>query len=156
MPTLLLEIGCEELPARACREAEAQLPMLVERELGAAPERVLVGPRRIAALLHDVAERTPDEWIKGPPEHLADKAAPGFAKRHGIEVGSLEAREGFLGFERPGRPLAEALPEMLDAIVRGFAFSRNGGRCAGRSSSSTRRRSSAGRRLGTASREARS
>src|ERR1041384_906160 len=125
MPTLLLEIGCEELPARACREAEAQLPMLVERELGAAPERVLVGPRRIAALLHDVAERTPDEWIKGPPEHLADKAAPGFAKRHGIEVGSLEAREGFLGFERPGRPLAEALPEMLDAIVRGFAFSKS-------------------------------
>ena len=26
MPTLLLELGCEELPASACREAEAQLP----------------------------------------------------------------------------------------------------------------------------------
>jgi glycyl-tRNA synthetase beta chain len=125
MATLLLEIGCEELPAGACREAEAQLPILVERELGASPDRVLVGPRRIAALLHDVAERTPDEWIKGPPEHLADKAAPGFAKRHGIDVGSLVAREGFLGFERPGRPLAEALPEKLDAIVRGFAFSKS-------------------------------
>ena len=35
MATLLVEIGCEELPAGACREAEAQLPMLVERELGA-------------------------------------------------------------------------------------------------------------------------
>ena len=125
MATLLLEIGCEELPAGACREAEAQLPMLVERELGARPDRVLIGPRRIAALLSDVAERTPDEWVKGPPEKLADKAAAGFAKRHGIEPEALVVREGFLGFERPGRALAEALPEKLDAIVRGFAFSKS-------------------------------
>ena len=125
MATLLLEIGCEELPAGACREAEAQLPMLVERELGARPDRVFIGPRRIAALLSDVAERTPDEWVKGPPENLADKAAAGFAKRHGVEVDALVAREGFLGFERPGRPLADALPEKLDAIVRGFAFSKS-------------------------------
>src|ERR671934_637156 len=125
MATLLLEIGCEELPAAACREAEAQLPMLVERELGARPESVFVGPRRIAALLLDVDERTPDEWVKGPPEHLADKAAAGFAKRHGVEVEALVAREGFLGFERPGQPLAEALPEKVDAIVRGFAFSKS-------------------------------
>ena len=33
MPTLLLEIGCEELPARACRDAKQQLPALVERGL---------------------------------------------------------------------------------------------------------------------------
>ena len=125
MATLLVEIGCEELPAGACREAEAQLPMLVERELGARPDRVFVGPRRLAAVLLDVAERTPDEWIKGPPEQLAEKAAAGFAKRHGVEVEALVAREGFLGFERPGRPLAEALPEKADAIVRGFAFSKS-------------------------------
>jgi glycyl-tRNA synthetase beta chain len=125
MATLLLEIGCEELPAGACREAEAQLPMLVERELGARPDRVFVGPRRVAALLFDVTERTPDEWVKGPPEHLAEQAAAGFAKRHGVEVDALVAREGFLGFERPGRPLAEVLPEKVDAIVRGFAFSRS-------------------------------
>jgi glycyl-tRNA synthetase beta chain len=125
MATLLLEIGCEELPASACREAEVQVPMLVERELGARPERVLIGPRRIAALLHDVAERTPDEWVKGPPQNLADKAAAGFAKRHGIEVDALETREGFLGFERVGGPLADALPEKLDAIVRGFSFSKS-------------------------------
>jgi glycyl-tRNA synthetase beta chain len=125
MATLLLEIGCEELPAGACREAEAQLPALVERELGARPDKILVGPRRIAALLNDVAERTPDEWVKGPPENLADKAAAGFAKRHGIDVNALEAREGFLGFERPGQALAEVLPEKLDSIVRAFAFSKS-------------------------------
>jgi glycyl-tRNA synthetase beta chain len=125
MATLLLEIGCEELPAGACREAAAQLPMLVERELGVAADKVLVGPRRIAALLLDVAERTPDEWVKGPPEQLAEKAAAGFAKRHGVDVESLVAREGFLGFERPGRTLAEALPEKVEAIVRGFGFSKS-------------------------------
>jgi len=125
MPTLLLEIGCEELPAGACREAEAQLPMLVEREFGAGPDRVFVGPRRIAALLDDVAERTPDQWIKGPPEHLAERAAEGFARKHGVGVEELEPRDGFLGIERPGRPLAEVLPERLDAIVRGFAFAKS-------------------------------
>ena len=44
MPTLLLEIGCEELPALACREASRQLPELSEKHLGVKPSHVLVGP----------------------------------------------------------------------------------------------------------------
>jgi len=75
MPTLLLEIGCEELPAGACREAGDQLPVVAERELGLRPDTVFVGPRRLALLFEGAPERTPDEWIKGPPENLADKAA---------------------------------------------------------------------------------
>jgi len=124
MPTLLVEIGCEELPAGACREAAEQLPVLVERELGVGPEAVFVGPRRLAALL-DVEERTPDEWIKGPPEHLAEQAAAGFARKHGVSVKELVSREGFLGLERPGRPLREVLPDRIDAIVRGLSFSKS-------------------------------
>ena len=125
MATLLLEIGCEELPASACREATDQLPELVERELGVRPERVFVTPRRLAVVLEDVAEQTPDEWLKGPPEALAEKAAAGFAKKHGVEVQDLVVRDGFLGVERPGRPLLEVLPERLDRIVRGLAFSKS-------------------------------
>jgi glycyl-tRNA synthetase beta chain len=125
MATLLLEIGCEELPAGACREAAGQLPQLVERELGVRPDRVFVGPRRLAVLLDDIPDRTPDEWIKGPPEHLAEKAAAGFAKRHGVQVGDLVAKEGVLGVERPGRPLRDELPARFDAIVRGLAFSKS-------------------------------
>ena len=124
MAKLLLEIGCEELPAGACREAGEQLPVLVERELGARPSALFVGPRRLAALL-DVEERTPDEWIKGPPENLAEKAAAGFAKKHGATVEELVSREGFLGLERPGRPLRDVLPERVDAIVRGLSFSKS-------------------------------
>jgi glycyl-tRNA synthetase beta chain len=125
MATLLLEIGCEELPAFACREAEAQLPALSERELGAAPAKVFVGPRRLALLLEDVAEQTPDEWIKGPPEALAEKAAAGFAKKHGVGAEDLVVRDGFLGVERPGRPLREVLPTRVDAIVRGLSFTKS-------------------------------
>ena len=125
MATILLEIGCEELPAAACREAEQQLPGLCELGFGVAPGRLFVGPRRLAVLLEDVPDRTPDEWIKGPPEELAEKAAAGFAKRHGVSVEDLVAREGFLGVERPGRPVAEVLAERLDAIVRGLSFSKS-------------------------------
>jgi tetrameric-type glycyl-tRNA synthetase beta subunit len=125
MPTLLLEIGCEELPASACREAEAQLPALGEREVGAPPAKVFVGPRRLALLFEDVAEQTPDEWIKGPPEALAEKAAAGFAKKHGVGPEDLVVRDGFLGVERPGRPLGEVLPQRVDAIVRGLSFSKS-------------------------------
>ena len=123
MPTLLLEVGCEELPAGACREAGEQLTVLVERELGARPETVFIGPRRLAVLL-DVDERTPDEWIKGPPEHLAEQAAAGFAKKHGVKVGDLVSREGFLGLDRPdaeslvARELVQELGCRGDRIAR--------------------------------------
>jgi tetrameric-type glycyl-tRNA synthetase beta subunit len=125
MPTLLLEIGCEELPAGACKEAEAQLPVLSERELGAEPTQIFVGPRRLALLFEDVAARTADTWIKGPPEALAKKAAAGFAKKHGVKADELIVRDGFLGIERSGQPLTEVLPERLEAIVRGLAFSKS-------------------------------
>jgi glycyl-tRNA synthetase beta chain len=125
MPSLLLEIGAEELPAAACREAEAQLPDLARVHVGAAPSQLFVGPRRVGFLIDDLAERTADEWVKGPPENLRDKAAAGFAKKHGVNVDELELRDGFLGITVPGRQLREVLPEQIDRIVRGFSFTRS-------------------------------
>jgi glycyl-tRNA synthetase beta chain len=124
MPSLLLEIGCEELPAGAVREAEAQLPELVERQFGKRPDRLFVGPRRLAFLIDDLPERTPDEWVKGPPESRRDQAAEGFARRHNVSPDGLEIRDGFLGITKPGRPIRELLPELADAIVRGLAFAK--------------------------------
>ena len=123
MATVLIEIGCEELPASACREAEAQLPELGRRALGVEP-RILITPRRLALLAEDVPEQTPDEWVKGPPVAMREKAAEGFAKRHGIAVDELEERDGFLGVEKPGRALADVLPDSVDEIVRGLGFSK--------------------------------
>src|SRR4051794_34927862 len=97
LPSLLLEIGCEELPAAACQDAERQLPELCERALGAAPAAVYVGPRRLAVLVRDLPGRTPDEWIKGPPVDLRERAAEGFARKQGVKADELEERDGFLG-----------------------------------------------------------
>jgi glycyl-tRNA synthetase beta chain len=124
MATLLVEIGCEELPAFACREAQAELPDLCRRALGLEPTRLLITPRRLAMLVEDAPEKTPDEWVKGPPVGMADKAAAGFAKRHGVAVEELKERDGFLGVEVQGRPVAEVLPEQVDAILRGLSFSK--------------------------------
>jgi glycyl-tRNA synthetase beta chain len=125
MPSLLLEIGCEELPAGACREAEAQLPELARAHIGTAPSQLFVGPRRLAFLIDDLPERTADVWVKGPPENLRDRAAAGFAKKHGVAVDELELRDGFLGVTIPGRELREVLPEQIDRIVRGFSFTKS-------------------------------
>jgi glycyl-tRNA synthetase beta chain len=121
LPSLLFEIGCEELPASACREAAAQLPDLCRAALGREPARVLVGPRRLAVLVDDVEAEPEPEWVKGPPAELRDKAAAGFARRHGIAVAELEERDGFLGAVVPGKPLADR----LDAILDGLAFGKS-------------------------------
>ena len=123
MPSLLFEIGCEELPASACREAEAQLR---ERWLpGLGEGDVYVGPRRLALYVPEVPEREPDRWVQGPPEHLREKAAAGFARKQGVSEDELEVRDGFLGVVVPGRPISEALPGELAAIVTGLGFGKS-------------------------------
>ena len=125
MPSLLLEIGVEELPATACREAEAQLPELARAHIGATPSQLFVGPRRLGFLIESLPARSDDAWIKGPPEQLRERAGAGFAKKHGVTVDDLEVRDGFLGVTVPGRDLREALPEQIDRIVRGFSFTKS-------------------------------
>ncbi|MGZ4352482.1 MAG: glycine--tRNA ligase subunit beta, partial [Gaiellaceae bacterium] len=110
------------MPARACREAAEQLPGLIEAELGTPPATVWVGPRRLVVRVDDLPERTPDEWVKGPPVALREKAAAGFAKRYGVEADALEERDGFLGLIVAGQELRAVLPERLAAVVRGIQF----------------------------------
>ncbi|MGZ3477762.1 MAG: glycine--tRNA ligase subunit beta, partial [Polyangiales bacterium] len=79
MPSdLLLEIGCEELPASFVDGALAALPGLVGKKLEAlrlthGAMRPLGSPRRIAILVEGVAERQPDieEELTGPPATAA-------------------------------------------------------------------------------------
>jgi glycyl-tRNA synthetase beta chain len=123
LPSLLFEIGCEELPASACREAEAQLRERWLPELGEGT--VYAGPRRLALFMLEVAEHEPDRWLQGPPEHLREQAAAGFARKQGVTEDKLEVRDGFLGVVVPGRPISEALPEALAAIVEGLAFGKS-------------------------------
>jgi glycyl-tRNA synthetase beta chain len=122
---LLFEIGCEELPASACYEAERQLPALVREHLGVDPARLFVGPRRLAFLVDDLPARTPEEHVKGPPVALRERAAAGFAGRHGLAPDELEERDGFLWAVVPGREIGDVLDERLEAIVRGVSFTKS-------------------------------
>jgi tetrameric-type glycyl-tRNA synthetase beta subunit len=99
-----------------------QLPPLLRAHVGAEPSDLYLGPRRIAFLVPDLPARTSDEWVKGPPEALRDKAAEGFARRHGVAVDELTVRDGFLGVEVPGKDIRSVLPDGLAAIVRGLTF----------------------------------
>jgi tetrameric-type glycyl-tRNA synthetase beta subunit len=128
MPTLLLEIGTEELPASACREAIAQLPELTQATLGRVPDELFVGPRRIAFLIRDFDPEPPKQWLQGPPlgigldaDGAATKAAEGFARRHGVDATQLEQRDGFLGLEVAGAPIEERLAD----VVRGLSFGKS-------------------------------
>jgi glycyl-tRNA synthetase beta chain len=132
MPTLLFEIGCEELPASACDEVNVQLPELCRRHLNAKPSDLYLGPRRLGALVPDLPERTPDEWVKGPPVSVAfgddgkpTKAAEGFARKQGVAVEALEQRDGTVGVVAAGEELRAVLPSRLAEIVRGLSFSKS-------------------------------
>jgi glycyl-tRNA synthetase beta chain len=132
MPSLLFEIGCEELPASACREAAEQLPELCRRQLGVEPAAVLVGPRRLAVVVDDLPERTPDEERRGPAERAAfdedgrpTKAAEGFARSVGIAASELERRDGHVWATVPGVALADVAPERLAELVRSLAFGKS-------------------------------
>jgi glycyl-tRNA synthetase beta chain len=101
-----------------------QLPPLSRAHIGADPSDLYLAPRRIAFFVPDLPERTHDEWVKGPPEALREKAAEGFARRHGVRVDDLTVRDGFLGVEFPGKDMRSVLPEALAAIVRGLTFAK--------------------------------
>jgi glycyl-tRNA synthetase beta chain len=125
MATLLFEVGCEELPASACEQAVRQLPERCERVLGLPPTEVFVGPRRLAVLVGDLPERTPDEWVKGPPVRAGERAAAAFAKKQGVSADQLTDREGFYGLSVPGRPIADVLPDRLADLVKGMVFAKS-------------------------------
>ncbi len=145
MPDLLIEIGCEELPASACREAIAQVPRLAAEALAAQrlPEsaiEVLVGPRRIALIARDLPSeregRTRD--VRGPAERAAfdadgapTAAAVGFARSQGISADELVVRDDggrrfvFAELHEPPAETAKLVPEIAAAVIDGIRFSKN-------------------------------
>ncbi len=133
MPDFLLEIGCEEIPARmidaASRELRERLNALLRRErlepAGAISH--LDTPRRLAVLASGIPASQPDitEQVNGPSTQVAYKdgqptpAAHAFAKKVGVDVGKLEKVSTPKGeyltasVTRKGRTAAEILAETL-------------------------------------------
>ncbi|WP_018640417.1 glycine--tRNA ligase [Parafrankia elaeagni] len=143
--TLLFEIGTEELPAAEVgRQTEAVRAALVERLAGTrlAHGSVLVRgtPRRIVAVVEEVAVREPDveQVVRGPRRSAAydaqgepTKAATGFVRGQGAAVADLTVVE-HRGVEHvalvrtdTGRPAIEVLAEVLGAVLTGLRSERN-------------------------------
>ncbi|MDT8451087.1 MAG: glycine--tRNA ligase subunit beta [Wenzhouxiangellaceae bacterium] len=144
---LLVELGCEELPARALVDQARMLRdglagQLADAGLVEGPDRArwLATPRRLAVIVDEVAERQPDRLLerKGPAESAAfdadgkpTRAALGFAKSVGLEVGQLDRLENDQGrwlyaeIEQPGRALADLLQDILEKVVRQMAGARS-------------------------------
>src|SRR6266581_9556366 len=102
---LLLEIGCEELPASWLPGLTNQVGEIVAaqlREHRLAPEspvETFSTPRRLTVRVVRIPERQVDleELVNGPPVSAAFKpdgaptpAATGFASKQGVEVAALE------------------------------------------------------------------
>jgi len=133
---LLIELGCEELPAGVGSKALSAFSEKIQALLKSA--RIKAGslqqyrtPRRLAILLDEVAAlgEAVTEEIIGPPVSIAfkddtpTKAAVGFAKKNGIDVNELSRVQTDKGekllakIERPAVALAELLSDQLPGIV---------------------------------------
>jgi len=145
--SLLIELGCEEIPARALVHQAETLARGLGRQLAdaglsdnAEAVRWLATPRRLAVIATGVAGRQPDRKLKrkGPAERAAfddqgnpTRAAEGFARSVGLEVDELDRLENEQGrwlyaeIDQPGRSLFDLLPEMLDKVVRDMAGARS-------------------------------
>ena len=130
---LLLEIGCEDLPARYVTPlAEALVKGvtggLAKRGLTVGAAETFATPRRIAVLAKGVAARQPDQNIErlGPALAAAMKdgkptpAALGFAKSCGVEFSALGEKDGKLYFAKsaPGKATRELLPEIFEEMLK--------------------------------------
>lgn len=144
MPDFLLEIGCEEIPARMIVDAEQEVVMRVTRLLG--NERLKYGivapfstPRRIALQVMDVSASQADltEQITGPSVNVAYKdgkptpAAHAFAKKAGVDVADLErvstAKGEYIAARvtKKGRTAAEILAEGLPKEISAIYWPKN-------------------------------
>ncbi|MEN1727127.1 MAG: glycine--tRNA ligase subunit beta [Pseudomonadota bacterium] len=144
---LLIELGCEELPARLI---EGQLAMLAKglgqrlKDAGliesADSAETFATPRRLAVRFNEVLTRQADRELerRGPAENVAldadghpTKAAEGFARSVGKafdELDWLETDQGrwlYCKISEVGAPLGELIGPMLEATVKDMAGARS-------------------------------
>jgi len=131
MSDFLLELRCEEIPARMQAGARADLEKLFRKEMDAAG--VAVGevtvwstPRRLALIARGLPAATAaiSEEVKGPRVGAPPQALEGFLRKAGLTEDQLVERDGvlFAITEKPGRATAEVLAEAIPAIVRAFPW----------------------------------
>jgi glycyl-tRNA synthetase beta chain len=139
---LLIEIGCEEIPASWLPGLTAQMARHLEVRLKefrltlGAPVESFSTPRRLTARVAKVAERQEDleDVALGPPVSAAFKegeptpAAVGFAKKYGVDVSALERRDTPKGtylahrVHQRGKAAVDVFADILTALLRDLTF----------------------------------
>jgi glycyl-tRNA synthetase beta chain len=140
---LVLEIGCEELPAGWLPGLTNQVGEVIIAELKAhrlpaeSPAETFSTPRRLTVRIVRVPERQSDleEMLNGPPVSAAFKpdgaptaAAIGFAAKNGVDVSALERvktpKGEYLGFRRRqrGKAAVDVLPDVVGGVLRHLTF----------------------------------
>lgn len=127
----LLELRCEEIPARMQAGARADLEKLFRREMDAAgvglgETTVWSTPRRLALIARGLPQATEAvrEETKGPRTSAPEQALDGFLRKTGLAKDQLEERDGvyYAVVEKPGRATRDVLAEVIPAIVRAFPW----------------------------------
>ena len=131
MTDFLLELRCEEIPARMQAGARASLEKLFRDHLAAAgltvgDLTVWTTPRRLALIARGLPAATEavSEEVKGPRTSAPEQALEGFLRKTGLTKEQLTERDGvwFAVSEKPGRATADVLAEAIPAIVRAFPW----------------------------------
>jgi glycyl-tRNA synthetase beta chain len=145
VPDFLLEIGCEEIPARmidgAAQELRERVGAMLNRErLGAAAEiKNFDTPRRLALMVSGIPAAQADltEQLTGPSVSVAYKdgqpapPAHGFAKKVGVDVSQLEIVSTPKGdciaakVTKKGRSAGEILAENLPKEIASIYWPKN-------------------------------
>jgi glycyl-tRNA synthetase beta chain len=140
---LLIEIGCEEIPASWLPGLTRQLGEHLDAQLKAlrlttsAPAETYSTPRRLTARITRLTERQTDfeELVTGPPISAAFKpdgeptpAAAGFARKYGVDVAALERQETpkgvYLAYRvrQRGKATVDVLPDVMTGLLRSMTF----------------------------------
>lgn len=139
----LFEIGTEEMPSAPLNNAVKQLGTMIAKGLDEAglahgEVRVISSPRRLAALVADVATATDEvhEVKRGPAANIAfdadgnaTKAAQGFARKCGVAAEDLVRREDTDGREYvfaekniPSAPATPILTALCEKTIAGLQW----------------------------------
>ncbi len=140
--TLLVEIGCEELPPMAVAAALEQLArdtaaVLKDARLASGDPETTGTLRRLVLTVRGVAPRQDDRvtLVRGPAARIAfdpkgnpTQAAAGFARAQGVRLEALQTREIDGGryvvaeVREAGRSAPDVLAQVLPGVIAGLAF----------------------------------
>ena len=135
MADLLIEIICEEIPARMQARAAADLERLITGKLGETglkhgAARHFVAPRHLALYVEGLAERQEDlsEERRGPRADAPEQAIAGFLKSTGLsreqltEEDTPKGRFLFARIEKSGVATADLLPGIVTSVLPDFPW----------------------------------